>query len=113
MGFYEEAIRKIEAQQPKVRNTVWLCAEQMKEILREDPALAGIVAQDLDNSSMSVAACEKKIKEAARGFGGGLTGPEAEGIIRRFYGLPERGGQYDQRVQPDGEKKVIDLADFF
>lgn len=117
MDFLEEAIRRIEAQQPAKRNTVWLCAEQLKGIVRAEPALAELVAQDLENKGMSVAACEQKIRAAARASGGGLTGPEAEEVIRRFYGLPEGGAAEGPRTSAAGgakeESGAVDLADFF
>ncbi len=114
MGNLEDAIRKIEAQQPKEHTTVWCCGEQLKDMLRAEPALAELVSQDLDNKSMSIAECEKKIKaradeihKTAKGGGAAVSPMEAEGIIRKFYGLPERG------AAPQKKAEVIDLASFF
>ena len=117
MGILEDAIQKIEAQQPKEHTTVWGVGEQLKEMLRAEPHLAELVAQDLENKSMSIAECEKKIKaradeihKSARGGGVCVTPMEAEEIIRKFYGLPER-GEKPQPAAPQGG--VINLADFF
>ena len=114
MSILEDAIRKIEAQQPKEHTTVWCCGEQLKDILRDNPSLAEIVSQDLENKSMSIAECEKKIKarsdETHKKVGGpgcSVSPYEAEDIIRKFYGLPER----DERPKESGE--VVNLADFF
>lgn len=119
MGTLEDAIRKIEAQQPKEHTTVWCCGEQLKDILRAEPHLAELVAQDLENKSMSISKCEEKIKaradeihKSAKGGGAAVAPMEAEGIIRKFYGLPERGAA-DRIDSPNEGGEVIDLADFF
>lgn len=118
MSVLETAIKKIEAQQPKIRNAVWGVGEQLKDLLRAEPELAEIVSQDLDVAAMSLAACEKKIKERADAIhksGGGnsvfIRPEEAEEIIRHFYGLPPRG----ETPQPEAKKRgeVIRLDDFF
>lgn len=134
MGYLEEAIRKIEEQQPKAHTTVWGVGEQLKDLLRAEPGLAELVCQDLENKSMSIAACERKIKAradeihaGARGGSVCVTPMEAEGIIRAFYGLPElpgasprptgEGGMPGASPRPTGAgtraAEVIDLADFF
>lgn len=122
MSVLENAIRRIEEQQPKEQTTVWGVGEQLKDILRGEPHLAEIVLQDLENKSMSLTECEKKIKaradeihKTANGTGVCVTPMEAEGIIRRFYGLPERGERIATAPgapRNDGGE-VIDLADFF
>ena len=98
---------------------MWCCGEQLKDILREEPALAELVAQDLEKKDMSIAACERKIKaradeihKTAKGSGVAVSPWEADGIIRKFYGLPER-GEKPQPAAPQKQGGVIDLADFF
>lgn len=120
MSILEDAIRKIEAQQPKEHTTVWCCGEQLKDILRDEPHLAELVAQDLENKSMSIAECEKKIKARADevhkkggGTGAAVAPSEAEGIIRRFYGLPDRKTQVASPQPQMRAEGVIDLGDFF
>ena len=109
----ERAIEKIEAQQPKERTPVWMVGEQLKDMIRHEPELAELVAQDLENKGMSLAECEKKIKEYAdkhKSGGSSCVIPsEAEQIIRKFDGLPERGTVPVQKADPG---KVLDLADF-
>ena len=82
---------KIEAQQPKERNAVWMVGEQLKDIIQGDPRAQEIVLQDLDVKEMSLAECEKKIAERAKknkvGSVGCVTPAEAEEIIREFYGI--------------------------
>ena len=132
-----EAVKKIEAQQPKTPDAVWGVGEQLKDILRGEPGLAEIVCQDLDNKALSLAECERKIKALAdkkRKKGASVvcvTPMEAEEVIRAFYGLPKRtspaafggtlpasgeGRTGDAAAFPAGEGKregVVNLADFF
>ena len=136
MGILEETIAKIEDQQKKVQeySPAWLVGEQLKDMLRAEPELAELVNRDLDVKGMGLEDCERKIKarcdELHRKLGRdgvGLPGSEAEGIIRKFYGLPERGASPSPAggaspspttapPSPAGGGKgteVIDLADFF
>lgn len=104
------AIAKIESQQPKERTAVWMVGEQLKDMLRENPGWAEIIAHDLDIKEMGLACCEKKIKEYADKHRTGnfacVTGAEAGDIIREFYGLTEEGAAVSSALD------VIDLADF-
>lgn len=92
---------KIEAQQKGQESSpVFMVGEQLKDICRGDAHCAEIVAQDLENKSMSLAACEKQIKAWAdahkpgtRAPYSGVSGHVAEKIIREFYGLPEAGAE--------------------
>lgn len=91
----------IEAQQKGLEDTtVYMVGQQLKGICRSDPACAAIVAEDLENKEMSIAACEKKIKAYADEIKAkkkvrsvGVSPEAAERIIRQFYGLPELGGE--------------------
>ena len=115
MSAMETAIAAIETQQPKERGPVWMVGEQLKDMLRAEPALADLLVNDLSGGGMTLADAEKKIAEQARknkvGNCGCVTPAEAEDILRKFYGLPPR----EQAVEP-AEKAakgvVIDLADF-
>lgn len=117
MSYLEDALRKIEAQQPKDHTTVWCCGEQLKDILRAEPALSELVAQDLERKEMSITACEKKIKARAdeihkksSGSCAAVSPMEAEEIIRKFYGLPAR-CEKPQKATP--QEGMIKLVDFF
>lgn len=87
----------IEAQQKGKEDTApWMVGEQLKDICRQDPHCAEIVAQDMANPSMSLVECEKKIKAKADEMQKKgkqkcvcITPNVAEQIIREFYGLPE------------------------
>ena len=63
----DRAIELLEEQQRKVkeRSAPWLVAEQLKDICRREPHSAKILAQDLENASMSITEAEKKIKAFA------------------------------------------------
>lgn len=91
MSSLEIALEKIAAQQPKERTAVWMVGEQLKDLLRAEPHLAGLVVQDLEREGMSLAECEKKIKAYADKHKTGsfacVIPSEAERIIREFYGL--------------------------
>ncbi len=53
--FQEKAILAIEAQQAKVtaRSPQWMVGEQLKDICRMEPGSAELIAQDLENETMS------------------------------------------------------------
>lgn len=117
--FQEKAISMIESQQNKVRarSPQWLVGEQLKEICRMEPPSAELIAQDLENESMSIVEAEKKIKAFADGHKTGnfscVTPLEADQILREFYGLPAAGepSPVPAPEQPDGN--VLHLEDFF
>jgi hypothetical protein len=94
MNVYE----KITAQQGETGTAVWLAGEQLKMILAGHPEMEEIVLQDLEQEAMSLPNAEKEIKAFAdkrhKEIGGNCVGVapwEAEDILRKFYGLPERG----------------------
>lgn len=107
-----EAIEKITAQQPKERTAVWMVGEQLKDMVRDEPHLAELVARDLEIEAMSLSECEKKIKAYADKHKTGsfacVVPDEAERIIREFYGLPEPG----EAPAPGEAPKIISLSDF-
>lgn len=109
----------IEAQQKGKENTpAWMVGEQLKDICRNEPASAELVAQDLSNTGMGIAECEKKIKkyaDAHRKDNSYCVIPTvAEDIIRKFYGLPERGAASVPAPAPANEAlPILNMADFF
>jgi len=105
---------KIEAQQKGKENTAaWMVGEHLQDICRSDPHCADLVAQDLENASMSIVEAEKKIKAYAdkqKRTGNCVCVPPnvAEKIIREFYGLPEA----PSAVTPDAPATgLLDLSD--
>ena len=111
----ERVIAMLEEQQSKVppRSPLWMVAEQIKNICRCEPHSAELVAQDLENPSMSITEAEKKIKVFADGHKTGnfscVSPAEAERILREFYGLPAVGGAPEA---PSSGAQVRELADF-
>ena len=114
-------MKKIEAQQKGKENTpAWMVGEQLKDICRREPACAEIVAEDLENEEMTLEVCEWKIKawaDSHRGKGNCVCVPPqmAEGIIRKFYGLPEAGTGAPEPVAapPAPKKSALDFDSFF
>ncbi len=109
-----DAIEKLRAQQTKVveRSPQWMVAEQLIEICRNEPKCAELLSHDLDVKEMSIVEAEKKLKAFADKHKTGnfacVTPAEADGILRKFYGLPER----DAEEAPEADGIVIDLMDF-
>lgn len=109
----ERAIELLREQQKKVpeRSAPWMVAEQLMDICRHEPACAEILAQDLENESMSITEAEKKIKAFADKHKTGsfscVTPAEAENILREFYGLPKPGD-----AQAVGGGVSLSLSDF-
>lgn len=110
----EEAIQKLKEQQGKVkaRSGPWMVAEQLIDLCRQEPESAELIAQDLDNPEMGIVQAEKKIKAFAdahkTGNFSGVTGMEAEEILRKFYGLPDP----RREKHSAGGAVSVDLADF-
>ena len=105
-----EAIEKLREQQSKVRerSAPWMVAEQLMDICRREPESAELIAQDLESPEMGIVQAEKQIKTFADAHKTGhfscVSPEEAEGILRKFYGLPEPGA-----ARP---AVLVDLADF-
>ena len=110
---------KIEAQQKGLEGTdAYMAGQQLKEICRREPECAQLVLTDLDNPDMSLKAAAGKIKEWAdarrketKARCVGVPPDVAEGIIRKFYGLPDAG---QSQLEPVTEAvPILDLASFF
>ena len=123
MNYQAEAILALEAQQAKVkdRSPQWIVAEQLKDICRQEPQSAELVAQDLQVEAMSITEAEKKIKAFADGHKTGnfacVTPGEADNILREFYGLPEpeaipAPAPVPAPPPPTRQRKIVDLSDF-
>jgi hypothetical protein len=113
----EMAVEAIEKQQKSVkeRSAPWMVGEQLKDICRQEPASAELIAQDLETPAMSLTEAEKKIKAFADGHKTGsfacVTPIEAENILREFYGLPMPDASGGKRPAAPGQV-AIDLRDF-
>ena len=115
------AIEKIRAQQAGKESTdVWMVGHQLKDILREDPSLEEILDTDLDVEEMSLTHCAGKIKEYAdelhrkqKGSCVCVTPDVAEGIIRKFYGLPDAVGTDPEPAPAPAAPPVVEEEDVF
>lgn len=122
MTHLQTALDKITAQQAKHKqgSAPWCVGEQLKDILRAQPEIAELVANDLDQTGMELADCEKKIAAFAndhRQGSAGFCGPaDSDRIIREFYGLPEAPATTSPTSpavpSPAPRRKTIRLADF-
>lgn len=110
----DQAIALLNEQQSKVkeRSGPWMVAEQLKDICRQEPDSAELIAQDLENPEMGIVQAEKKIKAFADAHKTGsfscVTPAESDRILREFYGLGAAGAAPSGRDAP----KVLNLADF-
>ena len=88
-----------------------MVGEQLKDICRREPGCAELVEKDLDVKGMGIKDCEKQINAWAdknkKGNSCGVPPNVAEGIIRKFYGLPEAG---EKKEAPAGP--FLDLSTF-
>ena len=103
----DRAIELLEEQQRNVkeRSAPWMVAEQLKDICRREPHSAEILAQDLENASMSIKALADGHKTGSFAC---VTPGEADAILREFYGLGTPGGT----AVESGSPKILNLADF-
>lgn len=120
----DKAMAAIEEQQARVkaRSAPWMVGEQLKDMIRREPGIGELIAQDLTVGGMSLEKAEVRIKAFADKHRTGnfacVTPAEAEGILREYFGLPKAGDDLSGAAAPpplSGEagEGVIDLADFF
>ena len=83
----QKALDVITKAQPQEEGPVWMCGEQLKDILREAPQFAQIVIEDFEANADRLKECEKKISAHAKKHGGCCTPKAADGIIREHFGL--------------------------
>lgn len=107
----QEVTELVRKQQGGKRGPVWMCGEQLLEMIGRDAEAAKLVLDDMQHGGLNLTNCEKKIKEFAQKNGNCCTGPEAEEIIRDYFGLSERGTAKKPALEPAAG--VISLEDFF
>lgn len=107
----QEVTELVHKQQGGKRGPVWMCGEQLLEMIGQDVEAAKLVLDDMQHGGLSLTGCEKKIKAFATKNGNVCVGPEAEKIIRDYFGLPERGPAKKPALEPAAG--VISLEDFF
>lgn len=112
--YLQEATEIIRKQQGQ-RGPVWMCGEQLLEMIAPDEAAAKLVLNDLKHGGMSLKACEANIRTFAQKNGSCCTGAEAEKIIRKYFGLPEQteAPKTETAAPPAPAGNIVNLEDFF
>ena len=108
---FEELERAIRAQQKGKEGTdVFVAGEQILDICRGREDAAEIVLMDLADKQMALEKAVEGIRALANSRKKGnfsyVSPAEAEEILRKFYGIPEKNAA-PQRG------RIVDLADFF
>lgn len=117
----EKAIAKLREQQAKTKegSPAWGVGEQLADICAAEPDAAAIILPDLENPDMGITQAERKIRALAdekhKKLGGGsvcVTPKEAEGVLRKFYGLPDSGQAVREPAPSDAPAVTGSFADF-
>lgn len=107
----------IKAQQKGKENSPeYMVGMQLLDIVGNDEGMAEMVAQDLAKKEMNLSAAAAEIKKYADANHGKsssfcVSPVVAEGILRKFYGLPEAGEKKQVEVA-QAAVNLIDLDDF-
>ena len=112
---YLQEVTEIIRKQQGPRGPVWMCGEQLLELIAPDEAASKLVLDDLQHGGMSLKDCEAKIREFAYKNRNCCTGPEAEKIIRTYFGLPEQttAPKPELAAPPAPAGNIVNLEDFF
>lgn len=118
----KELREKIRAQQGAEGTDVWMIGEQLLEIAEREPTSAALIEKDLEVAAMSLPEAAKAMKAFAdekhskiKGNCICVTPKEADGVLRKFYGLADReeAASPSEEVQGASDSGTIDLSDFF
>ena len=112
--YLQEVTALIRKQQGQ-RGPVWMCGEQLLEMIAPDEEAAKLVLDDLKHGAMSLKGCEANIRAFASKNGSCCTGAEAEKIIRKYFGLPEQTAtpKPEPAASPAPAGNIVNLEDFF
>ena len=112
--YLQEVTALIRKQQGQ-RGPVWMCGEQLLEMITPDDAAAKLVLDVLQHGGMSLKDCEANIRTFAYKNGSCCTGAEAEKIIRKYFGLPEQTAapKPEPAAPPAPAGNIVNLEDFF
>lgn len=122
-GNYEKLEQMIRAQQAGHENTdIYMIGEQLLDIARRESASCELLLKDLEVSTMTLElaaaalkkrADEKKAKMKSRPSCVCVTPMEAEGVLRKFYGLADPTGEAAaDKPAVAVDDGYIDLSDF-
>ena len=112
---YLQEVTELIRKQQGPRGPVWMCGEQLLEMIAPDEEAAKLVLDDLKHGGMSLKGCEDNIRAFARKNGSCCTGQEAEKIIRKYFGLPEQTAapRPEPAAPPAPAGNIVNLEDFF
>lgn len=112
---YLQEVTEIIRKQQGQRGPVWMCGEQLLEMITPDEAASKLVLNDLQHGGMSLKGCEANIRAFASKNGSCCTGPEAEKVIRKYFGLPEQTAapKPEPAAPPAPAGNIVNLEDFF
>ncbi len=112
---YLQEVTEIIRKQQGPRGPVWMCGEQLLEMIEPDEEAAKLVLDDLKHGGMSLKGCEANIRAFASKNGSCCTGPEAEKIIRKYFGLLEQTAapKPEPVAPPAPAGNSVNLEDFF
>ena len=114
---YLQEVTALIRKQQGPRGPVWMCGEQLLEMITPDEAASKLVLDDLQHGGMSLKGCEAEIRAFAQKNGSCCTGAEAEKIIRKYFGLPERTEapklEPEHAAPPAPAGNIVNLEDFF
>ncbi len=115
-----KATELIQKQQSgKVNTPAFVIGLHLIDMMKQDGRIASILEEDLQNPEMSLEKCAQKLKDAAdakhretKSNTICITPPEAEKIIRKFYGLPDpEERQEETEMAPATIPDIIELED--
>ena len=112
---YLQEVTALIRKQQGPRGPVWMCGEQLLEMITPDEAASKLVLDDLQHGGMSLKGCEAGIRAFAYKNGSCCTGQEAEKIIRKYFGLPEQTAapKPEPAAPPAPAGNIVNLEDFF
>ncbi len=116
---FEELLRKVSEQQGKEFTDIFMVGEQIKDICRNNEKATELVVSDLDVPEMSLERCAEEIKKEADRLHSEKKGScicippnVAEGIIRKFYGIPDGAAEETELPGEKSTDNIIRLEDF-
>lgn len=116
---FDKVVRLIEMQQKGRENSaVFFVGEQLKEIAEREEKSCELLARDLEIPEMSIEKAEAEIKAYSDKNRGShrsfcVSGRIADGILRKFYGLPKIEEAQAEKKTDNACDVAIDLANFF